>query len=87
MREEEDLQRAIGRVEGKIDMLLDRQKEREEHCVKCGDNFDSLQGKVSQLEQAHAATRTTLYTVGAVAGFLGMDFVTKYFENLWPHLK
>lgn len=71
--DQEDLQRALGRVEGKIDMLIDSQRAGAIKCSLCEIRFDKLEGAVS-------LHRNILYGLAAVASFLGVERVAKYLQ-------
>lgn len=62
-----EVARDLGRLEGKLDLLLDR-------VSKFTDEHDKLAARVNELEKQHAQTKTTLGLAGGVLAFVAGVF-------------
>jgi hypothetical protein len=72
-RHHEDLSRALGRVEGKIDMLIASNTATVLQCKSCESRF-------SKLETDNARIKVVAYVATFVATFLGAERLGKLFH-------
>ncbi len=80
MPEKNDIQRSLGRVEGKLDALIIEVKENNEAMVK---QIDNINKRIEPIENFQNNLQGRMAVIGTVAAFLGslityiINFLTK----------